>query len=152
MPVGLKTKKMSKYCHLHVWTGCSINIYTEVLIVICVFDLVVYQYLYKRRLGVGGVGAGGLQLELLSVGLSFTTKEQNKVGWWHIGYFCNTCWSCCDIIVMDCWAQNGSTNSHVFATFKCLCFTNRKRNSVINCCVLVYIFHSIPIIQLRMFL
>ena len=47
MQVGLKTKKMSKYCHLQLWIGCPINIYTEeVLTVICMFDLVVYQYLY----------------------------------------------------------------------------------------------------------
>ena len=47
-----------------------------------------------------------------------------------------------DVTDTDCWAQNGSTHKHIFATFKCRVLTNRARNGVKNGYMCIFSFHS----------
>ena len=47
---------------------------------------------------------------------------------------------------VDCWAQNGSTHGHVFATFRCNLFLTGPENlAQTNKQTKRYIFHSFPI-------
>ena len=53
---------------------------------------------------------------------SLLNEEQKKVGSRYVWYLATHFGPVHDITEADCWAQNGSTHGHVFATFKCWFF------------------------------
>ena len=47
-----------------------------------------------------------------------------------------------DVTKTDCWAQNGSSHGHIFATFKRRFLTNRNRNRLGKKCVsFIFIYY-----------
>ena len=105
---------------LPVSFGCSINICTHTK-----------KYFYLSLSGSDFVG------------LLFPNENEEKVGMWHIWYFCHP-WLPCHFTHTDCWAQTSSTHDQVFATFKYWFLTNRPWNQV-GKLLPVYLLYSIAI-------